>query len=142
MNKVICGTRSRSRMSPSERPLEERIGRGEAAIARKRAAGEPVPPGWEERLAELKALAAQRHEQTPQDPPAAPAPRYAPGCLYGYPPGRRVRPVLRCVAHPGCSREVVLWRPGQLAEMFTLEKLTGAARRDGEAELAARRRAG
>lgn len=67
--------------------------------------------------------------------------RLAPGCLYDYAPGYRVRPILRCVAHAGCSREVVLWRPGQLAEMFTMEKLTGAARRDGEAELATRGRA-
>lgn len=128
-------------MSPSERTLLERIVRGEAAIARKRAAGETVPPGWEERLTELKALAARRPEQAPRDPSPA-APRYAPGCLYDYQPRRRVRPVLKCVSHPGCPRVIVLWRDGLLAELFTLEKLTGRARRDGEAELAARERAG
>lgn len=68
--------------------------------------------------------------------------RLAPGCLYEYLPGHRVRPTLRCVAHPGCPRAVVLWRPGQLAEMFMLEKLVGEARRDGERERLARRRVG
>ena len=118
--------------------LLERIARGEEAIARRRVAGEPVPPDWEPHLARLKALAAQVGTGACPAAPPFPGPRYTPGCLYDYAPGRRVRPLLRCVAHPGCPREVVLWREGLLAEMFTLEKLAGTARLEGEREWQAR----
>lgn len=58
-------------------------------------------------------------------------------CLYDYTLGPRARPAIR-----GCPRVMVLWREGLLAEMFGRERLVGAARRDGEAEWLARRRAG
>lgn len=121
-------------MGPMNKDLRERIRRGEEAIERKRASGESVPQEWEGHLARLKAQAAQGRERASQACAAAQGPRYAPGCLYDYHPGRRVRPVLRCVAHPGCPREVVVQRAGILAEMFSLERLVGSARIDGEAE--------
>lgn len=113
------------------------IAEGEAAIARRQTAGKPVPSDWLEYLEMVKREAARRGllpDVAVGPLPDVQGPRYAPGCLYDYRPGHRVRPVLHCVAHPGCSREVVLWRDGLLAEMFGLERLTGAARRDGEAE--------
>lgn len=65
-------------------------------------------------------------------------PRFHPGCLFDYASGPRARPVLRCVAHPACPREVIMSWDGLLAEMFSTEKLVGAARRDGEKEWLAR----
>lgn len=117
--------------------LLEIIAEGEAAIARRKAAGKPVPPDWLEYLDKVKREAARRGLL--QARMATRAPKYAPGCLYDYSPGRRVRPLLRCIAHRGCAREVVLWRDGLLAEMFSLEKLAGGARRDGEREWLVRR---
>lgn len=112
--------------------LLEIIASGEAAMARRKAAGKPVPPDWLDYLEKAKREATRRGLLPAQTPTRAP--RYTKGCLYDYTPGRRVRPLLRCVAHPGCPREVVLWRSGLLSEMFGLEKLVGQARKDGERE--------
>ncbi len=119
--------------------LLELIAEGEAAIAELVAAGQPVPPDWVEYLNKVKKEAVKRGRLTA---PLQAPPRYAPGCLFEYRPGHRPRPVLRCVSHTGCPREVVLLRPGLLAEMFMLEKLVGRARLDGEAEWLSRRRVG
>lgn len=123
--------------------LLELISDGEAAIARRVAMGHPIPADWLEYLSRLKRKVAERGLLPEVAPSVSSAPpRYAPGCLYDYPSGLLVRPRLRCVAHPGCPREVVLWREGLLAEMFTLERLVGRARLDGEREWLGRRRAG
>ena len=103
------------------------IAEGEESIARRLMAGDPVPADWLKYLERLKREATRRGLLPT-------APKYSPGCLYDYTAGSRVRSVLRCVAHRSCPREVVLWRTGLLAEMFTLEKLVGAARADGERE--------
>lgn len=116
--------------------LLEIIASGEAAIARRKAAGKPVPPDWLEYLEKAKREASRRGLLPAQTPTRAP--RYTKGCLYDYHPDHRIRPLLRCVSHQGCPRAVTLWRPGILAEMFGLEKLVGEARRAGELEWMAR----
>lgn len=121
--------------------LLELIVEGEAAIARRVATGHPVPADWLEYLSRLKRKAAERRllPEAPSSVSPAP-PRYAPGCLFEYAPGHQARPRLRCVAHPSCPREVILWRPEVLAELFALERLVGRAKLDGERDWFARRR--
>lgn len=124
------------------RTVLERIAEGEAAIARRLMAGDPVPPDWLEYLSRLRRAAVKQGLLPDLPTPVSPAPaRYSPGCLFDYAPKCGGRSLLRCVAHGGCPRVVILWRDGLLAEMFRLEKLVGAARHDGEAECLARRRA-
>lgn len=65
--------------------LHHRISLGEAAIAQKRAAGEPVPPKWEERLARLKALAGEAGAAPPSPDAGGAAYRAALWAWWGLP---------------------------------------------------------
>ncbi len=54
------------------------------------------------------------------------------GCLYDYMAKPKGLPVLQCIAHPRCHRQVVLWRNTLLEELGSGGRLGGAALADWE----------